>query len=441
MESKLDILRQKITSNDAVSHVDLSNCGLKQFPFQELLPLQYSLVSLNLGGNEINQLNEEEILVFQKLKILFFGSNLFKKYPRCLCKLPDLYMVSFKSNQLIEIEDGCFSNPCLTWLILTDNKLTKIPRSISNLIYLRKLMLSGNMIEELPVEMDNCQELELVRIAANRLTYIPPWFYSLPKLSWTAFAGNLLPQTSTSTAALQSIDFHDILIDYASKLGEGTSGIVYKCSWKHQEYAIKLFKTSTTTSDGLPEDEMKACIAAGVHPNLVSVVGIVVNHPNDNPALLFHVIPSDYCILGQPPSFDSCTRDVYTVGKRVSTFTAFSILNGISSALQHLHSKGINHGDVYGHNIMVSSSTSHCLLCDFGSATIYDKTIQKEIEKNEVRAYGCLVDDILGILSADDTEVTKCGKLGLLRDMCMSEIDHRPTFQEILQYLRDCEYK
>ena len=441
MADKLDILKNKISSNDYVSHVDLSNCGLRQFPFTDLLPLQHSLVYLNLGGNYIEYLDEEEIIIFQKLKILFFGSNLFKKYPRCLCKLPDLYMVSFKSNELTEIEGDCFSNPRLTWLILTDNKLTKIPSSIGNLMYLRKLMLSGNMIEELPTELNCCKELELVRIAANRLAYIPPWFFSLPKLSWIAFAGNLLPQLPSPTAAIQSIEFGNISIDYSSKLGEGTSGIVYKCTWNNQEYAIKLFKTSTTTSDGLPEDEMKACIAAGKHPNLVSVVGNVINHPNNTPALLFDVIPSDYSIFGQPPSFDTCTRDVYAVGRQVTVLTGFAILKDISSALEHLHSRGINHGDVYGHNIMVSNSTSNCLLCDFGSATFYDNSINKEVEKNEVRAYGCLVDDVLSILSDGESDLPGASKLGKLRDMCMSEIDQRPTFQEIVQYLRECEYK
>ena len=101
------------------------------------------------------------------------------------------------------------------------------------------------------------------------------------------------------------------------------------------------------------------------------MVGSVINHPNNTPALLFDVIPSDYSIFGQPPSFDTCTRDVYTVGKQVSVFTALTILTGIASALEHLHNRGINHGDVYGHNIMVSNSTSNCLLCDFGFATFY----------------------------------------------------------------------
>ena len=437
MEDKITALNRKISSNELVSHVDLSNCGLKQFPLNELLPLQNSLVSLNLGGNDIDCLKEEEILIFQKLKILFFGSNKFKHYPRCLSSLPELYMVSFKSNELTEIDEECFSNPRLTWLILTDNKLTKMPSSIGNLIYLRKLMLSGNLIEELPKELNCCHELELVRVAANRLTHIPSWFYSLPKLSWIAFAGNQLPQTTSPSLAIQSIEFNDVSIDYSNKLGEGTSGTVYKCTWNSQDYAIKLFKTSTTTSDGLPEDEMKACIAAGKHPNLVSVVGSVINHPNNTPALLFDVIPSDYSIFGQPPSFDTCTRDVYTVGKQVSVFTALTILTGIASALEHLHNRGINHGDVYGHNIMVSNSTSNCLLCDFGSATFYDNNKNKEIEKNEVRAYGCLVDDILGFLSYDETGVDSASKLEVLRDMCMRDTAQRPTFQEIFQYLRE----
>tara|TARA_B110000211_G_C13950811_1_gene496101 strand:+ start:68 stop:262 length:195 start_codon:yes stop_codon:yes gene_type:complete len=60
-----------------------------------------------------------------------------------------------------------------------------------------------------------------------------------------------------------------------------------------------------------------------------------------------------------------------------------------------LHSKEINHGDLYHHNILIDKSAD-CLLGDFGAATFYnvDSAVAPLIERMEVRAFGCLVEDV-----------------------------------------------
>ena len=56
------------------------------------------------------------------LKILFFFKNKFTKYPAVLGECKNLTMVSFKLNQIEEIEPEALQ-PQLRWLILTGNKV------------------------------------------------------------------------------------------------------------------------------------------------------------------------------------------------------------------------------------------------------------------------------------------------------------------------------
>lgn len=69
---------------------------------------------------------------------------------------------------------------------------------------------------------------------------------------------------------MAEINYGDIRM--GDKLGEGASGQVFKGDWDGKEVAVKVFK-GEITSDGLPECEMDAMVAAGgAHPNLPKVL-------------------------------------------------------------------------------------------------------------------------------------------------------------------------
>ena len=71
---------------------------------------------------------------------------------------------------------------------------------------------------------------------------------------------------------MESFDWEDFSIK--ELLGEGASGLISKAHWfdKKEDVAIKVFK-GDVTSDGSPEDEMEASIAAGFHESLIQVLG------------------------------------------------------------------------------------------------------------------------------------------------------------------------
>ena len=482
--SKLDLLKQRLQScslhpeeSEIISNVDLSNSDLNVFPLQELLPLRDSLEVLNLGGNQLSSL-PPELALFRKLRILFFAGNNFTEVPTVLGSLPDLYMLSFKSNRVSSVPAESLS-PSLGWLILTDNQIRSLPGNIGRLAGLRKCMLAANELTALPPEMAHCRSLELLRIAANRLEVLPDWLLRLPRLRWLAFAGNpLCAEGSRAGAAalagLRVIDHSELMM--GDKLGEGASGVVYQALWlppapaasisdeapappppQQQQLAVKIFK-SGATSDGLPEDEMQAMLAAGSHANCVQVLGRVANAPDGALGLVLPLIPPSHTILGNPPSFQTVTRDTYPSTAKFNISTILHVAKGILSVCAHLHSRGISHGDLYAHNILVDPSGSP-MLSDFGAASFYSglpNATRGALQGLEVGAFGCLLEDLLervdGVGSGAEGDRKGGGEAGeaggetlravsSIQRLCMGpEPIQRPSFADLEAMFRDLDF-
>lgn len=153
-QPKVISVLKAIADGERLTHVDLSDCGLTSIP-SELFQLGDSLVLLNLGGNQLSDL-PDTMIEFKNLRILFFAQNQFENIPLVLGRLPSLFMLSFKSNQISHI-DNLSLGKSICWLILTDNKISELPSSIGELTGLRKLMLAGNELTSIPDEMQHCQ--------------------------------------------------------------------------------------------------------------------------------------------------------------------------------------------------------------------------------------------------------------------------------------------
>lgn len=408
------------------------SCELTEFP-KEIFELKDTLEILDLSFNQLSEL-PENFSDFKKLKIAFFSDNNFTVFPEVLAKCPSLTMIGFKSNKINHIPENAFPID-LQWLILTNNCIAEIPKSIGNCHKLQKVAFAGNQIKALPVEMANCKNIELLRIAANQLTEFPQWLLSLPRLSWLAYAGNPFCKTEQIKDELPLIDWNDLSIKEI--LGQGASGIISKATWKtattQKEIAVKVFK-GEVTSDGFPEDEMNACITAGNHEHLVTVIGKIKNHPEQKMGLVLELIPPSFKNLAGPPSFDTCTRDTFKEGTLFSSETILKISQSIADAAKHLHSKGIMHGDLYAHNTLFDDK-ANTIFGDFGAATIYGLNYKNAFyfERLDVRAFGCLMEDLLN----QNFEPKNSLKVALiqLKDSCMQEeILKRPSFEMICDH-------
>lgn len=394
--------------------------NLDVFP-QEIFDLADTLEILDLSNNVLTSLPDDLCRLIH-LKIAFFSNNRFTTFPGSFKKCNNLYMIGFKSNQ-IEAFDEDILPETISWLILTDNRLKTLPVSIGKLHKLQKCTLAGNRLEKLPDEMAECRNLELLRLSANNLQEIPSWLWNLPKLSWLAFSGN--PCSPKTQFELQEIPYESLQVK--EKLGSGASGDIYKARSKSHKHpvALKLFKGSIT-SDGYAHDEMNATMSTGEHPNLIKVLSKLQG--DERLGLILEYIPDVYRNLGLPPDFETCTRDTFTKETSFTPETIYEIAKGIASASAHLHSRGLMHGDLYAHNILINDD-DHCYLGDFGAASFYEPH-RKEFERIEVRAFGCLLEDMLSLCSTKEGSTYE--GLEQLRERCMNEaVEERPLFSEM----------
>ena len=426
--------------------LDLS-CGLTELP-DEVFALADTLEVLNLSGNRLRAL-PHQLPRLHKLQVLFASDNDFTVLPEVLGDCPALHMVGFKANRIAQVPAASLP-PALRWLTLTDNAIRHLPTELGQRPALQKLMLAGNQLTTLPGSLQAAQSVELLRISANRLARVPDWLTELPRLSWLALAGNALGWRRASEAALPEVPWHALTL--GPLLGEGASGHIHRVqalAWP-QPLALKLFKGSVT-SDGLPEDELAACLAAGQHPTLTTPVARLTAHPAQAQGLLMPLIPAGHINLAGPPSLQSCTRDMYPQGFSLTAPMALQIASDVAGAVAHLHARGVMHGDLYAHNILIDPVQGQARLGDFGAATRLpgdQPELCQALFALEVRAMGCLLEELsaatmtdvpLAMRKANHAPVAEPSIQAMLAlaQTCLSERPaERPGMAEVIARLR-----
>lgn len=411
-----------------IKRLDLS-CALSEFP-PEIFELADSLEVLNLSGNALRSL-PDDLHRLTHLQVFFCSDNQFTELPPCIGRCQNLQIVGFKANHIIEVSAESLP-PRLRWLILTDNQIEQLPENLGEFASLQKLMLAGNRLRTLPASLAQCEKLELLRVAANQLTELPDGLLQLPSLAWLAFAGNPFCVTPAPKPVRQ-IPWTELSV--RQLLGEGASGIIQQALWQPsaepaKAVAVKLYK-GAVTSDGSPLNEMAACISAGTHRHLIEVEGQVADHPESRAGLVMQLIDPSFTNLAGPPSLESCSRDIYPVGLRLTERLALSLARGIASVTAHLHQNGLTHGDLYGHNILWNAE-GDCLLGDFGAASFHPTPEQGQaLERIEARAFGILLGELL---ERCDGQVAD--SLWALQARCVqADVSQRPTLKDIEQTL------
>jgi hypothetical protein len=178
----------------------------------------------------------------------------------------------------------------------------------------------------------------------------------------------------------------------------------------------------------------------GNHTSFVGIIGRILDHPDGKLGLVVPLLnTAEFEVLGGPPSFDSITRDTYKENQWFQVDFTLNLLKNTVSACEYLHSIGILHGDVYAHNILTKKA-GDALLTDFGASTFLLEKFSPEerllLEKIEVRAFGCLIEDLLTRLSVNKHNEDFIPRLDRLLQKCMRPlVSDRPTFCELRQIL------
>jgi len=414
--------------------------NLAEFP-RELFALADTLEVLDLSGNALSAL-PEDFARLHKLRIFFASNNNFTEVPEVLGQCPALSMVGFKANRIHHLS-GQTLPAQLRWLILTDNALTALPADIGRCTQLQKLMLAGNQLSTLPTELSTCHRLELLRVSANRLSALPDWLMHMPRLAWLACGGNPFSEAAETHARqntpIAHIAWSDLQIQ--QQLGEGASGVIHQALLSTPQgsrpVAVKLFK-GTVTSDGWPHTEMAISLRAGTHPQLIPAMGQITSHPASTQGLVMPLIAPIMRNLAAPPSMASCTRDIYTETTRFTLDSALQLAHGIASTTRHLHQQGVMHGDLYAHNIL-HDGQGQALLGDFGAAWLVNSiapSMARSIQQLEVRAFGCLLEELLERCDVEDTTHAALAGLQDLKQQCLRETpSDRPQFEAIEDWI------
>ena len=384
----------------------------------------------------------DEISNLSSLRILFALGCSFTHVPPALAKCPSLYMLSFKSNKLSRIDEGALP-ATLEWLILTDNQLTRLPENLP--LGLRKFMLTNNQLECLPDRIVDCKELELIRLADNKLTCLPDGMLTMPKLSWMGLSGNPILEGGDDASELPPpIWISEEELTCHEQIGAGGGGFVHRASWassggeNNADVALKIFRGAGTVTDGDPRHEIHLGSVLQ-HENVIRVLGA---SPEPRLGLVLELLDTKtkWAELGKPPNFDTCTRDTYPEGTAFKASAVLRTLRGVAAACHHLHSKNFTHGDLYAHNTLIESATGEAKVGDFGAAYRYSplgKGASQLIEKIEVRAFGCMAEELLDHLATpvEEAEPLAMELIPLVAQCMQPEVSTRPSFAVIVEML------
>jgi hypothetical protein len=385
---------------------------------------------LDMSDNQLTTLPDLSQLI--NLRVAFFSNNPFETVPtNAFAACEKLELLGMRSCDIHSFDDAPLPTS-LRGLILTDNKVTELPKSIGSCTRLQKLMMTGNQLTELPRELSNCRSLEIVRLAVNKLAVTPEWLFELPHLAWYADSSN--PYSLSLTSQPPEIAWRDIT--FGAELGHSVNNVVYYGRLADgREVAVKQFGHELVT-DGLPANDMNACLAAGNHPNVIGGIGKVIGAPDAYDRLIMPLVSSDFKVLGDPPSLNTICRDVYLNDRVFSTEFVIHVLQTVAAGMEHLHSKGVMHGDLYAHNILANQDGESCV-GDFGGASLYalGSSGGKLREQIDVRAFGYLAEELIARISPPSVDTVALG-LQSLRDSCLDEnARKRPTFTEISSFL------
>jgi hypothetical protein len=401
--------------------------GLTEFP-REILGLADTLEELDLSGNALTVL-PDDLGRLGKLRRLFCSGNRFERLPPGLGDCAALSQVGFRGCGLSEVPAEALP-PNLRWLTLTDNAIERLPDALGERPRLQKLMLAGNRLRVLPDSLAGVANLELLRLAANRFEALPGWLTDLPSLAWLAWAGNPFDHGAPMTEAAVAWSS----LRPGRRLGSGASGEVHEALWtdgaETRPVALKLFK-GAMTSDGLPEREMAACLAAGAHPNLTGALGRVADHPDGAQALLMPLLPDDWRGLAGPPSAESCSRDVYAPDLTLDLDVALRIARDVGAGAAHLHAGGLSHGDLYAHNTLWDGRTGAAVLSDFGAASFLPGGPGDRLARLDVLAWGRLLGELLERVEGEAHDAFQA-----VRRACENPVPaERPSLREVLEDL------
>ncbi|XP_013200559.1 leucine-rich repeat and calponin homology domain-containing protein [Amyelois transitella] len=148
----------------------LSGRKLREFP----KPVKYDLsdtVIADLSKNRFSEL-PDELTTYIYLEKLLLSQNIIRNVPEAVGSLQSLTYLDLSSNQLTELPREVCQMP-LQVLLLQDNMLSTLPKEIGKMSTLAELDASNNRLTQVPMTLGDCAGLRSLDLSNNQLGLLP----------------------------------------------------------------------------------------------------------------------------------------------------------------------------------------------------------------------------------------------------------------------------
>ncbi|KAL4457710.1 hypothetical protein ABPG75_012575 [Micractinium tetrahymenae] len=410
----------------ALTRLNLGGNLLSELPPQ-IGKLQ-ALVDLDVSSNRLESL-PDTLGQLSSLKLLNAMGNRLAALPASLGGCTGLVRLGLKNNQLVALPASIGRLASLVELYITDNLLESLPPEMGGCTSLVKLQASFNRLRGLPAELGRLPHLEMLRVASCEIQEVPAALRDAPRLAWMSLASNPACR-AISPRKPPTVQLKDL--NMGRKLGDGASGEVFLGLWQGRQVAVKIF-VKDRSPDGHSRDEMAVAFSVS-EKHLVRVVarleeplGLVMEFAEGAP-------------IAEKPNLQSLLRCRLAPGQTFTLGWLLRVAVGVAGALEHMHYRGIAHGDVYAHNVM-ADETGHATLCDYGASFPYHKGGPVPYEAHEVRAFGLMLNDMvqrldIGFEGMEALLSAQRELLALVQQCIGGPPARRPTFGAVGRRLR-----
>jgi Leucine-rich repeat (LRR) protein len=206
------ILPSDLSKLRAISKIEFRNCVLKKLPvfnmslstiktlvfnksihfkLEFLTQLPKGIMSLDLSMNKLTEI--KGLHFFSSLKELnLSGSSLsnfeFEDLPQKIEKL------NLRDNQLSNLSFSKMKQLNLTYLDISHNKISEIPKEIGLLVSLKEFLCSHNKMSQLPYEMGDLKNLHRLDARKNNIQKIPTSLSKIDVINYLDLEDNLLKE-------------------------------------------------------------------------------------------------------------------------------------------------------------------------------------------------------------------------------------------------------
>ncbi|XP_037877758.2 leucine-rich repeat and calponin homology domain-containing protein isoform X2 [Bombyx mori] len=148
----------------------LSGRKLRDFP----KPVKYDLSDTVVADLSKNRFSEvpDELTTYVYLEKLLLSQNVIKSIPDGVGGLQSLTYLDLSSNQLTELPREVCQMP-LQVLLVQDNLLTTLPKEIGKMTSLAELDASSNRLTQVPMTLGDCSGLRALDLSNNQLGLLP----------------------------------------------------------------------------------------------------------------------------------------------------------------------------------------------------------------------------------------------------------------------------